>query len=96
MFVNLADLTIISAFASSAFLLIFAAINLPAFRLRRQLGIGWGVPLMGFLSTMTSWMVLVMYLWYTNRAALFWIGLCYLGTILIELVFSERRILFRT
>ena len=96
LFVNLADLTIISAFASSAFLLIFAAINLSALRLRKQIGMGWGFPLAGFLSTMVSWFVLALYLWNTNQEALLWIGMCYLGTILAELAFSRRRVMFRS
>jgi len=37
-FVNLADLTAISSFASATFLLIFASINLSVFRLREKVG----------------------------------------------------------
>jgi len=96
LFANLAALTIISAFASSAFLLIFAAINLSALRLRKHIGMGLGFPLAGFLSTMVSWVVLALYLWHTNREAFVWISLCYLGTILADLAFTQRRVVFRS
>jgi amino acid transporter len=39
LFVNTMDLTIISSFASSTFLLVFASVNLAAFRLRKRIGI---------------------------------------------------------
>ncbi|MCA9774871.1 MAG: amino acid permease, partial [Myxococcales bacterium] len=46
-FVNTADLTLISAFSSATFLLIFAAINLSAWRLRDRIGAGSIAPLVG-------------------------------------------------
>ncbi|GBD97571.1 inner membrane transport protein YbaT [bacterium BMS3Abin06] len=95
LFVNTSDLTIISAFASSTFLLIFASINLSAFRLRRRIGIGAKMPLTGFALTTASWMVLIVYLWQTSRRSLFWICIFYLGVITTELLFSERKVLFR-
>jgi len=45
LFVNTSKLTIISAFSSSTFLLIFAAINLSAFRLRKRLDATVLIPL---------------------------------------------------
>jgi amino acid transporter len=93
-FVNTVDLTTISSFASSTFLLIFAAINLSALKLRARIGINLAVPLMGLLTTLTSWIILGVYLRETNRNALVWIGAFYLLVIMAELLFSKRRLLF--
>ncbi len=94
LFVNTGNLTIISAFASSTFLLIFAAINLAAFRLRRRAALWPAIPLTGLLLSMTSWAVLAVYMWQSNRLSLFWIGLSYLAIITVELLFCERKIFF--
>ncbi|VAW14543.1 Uncharacterized amino acid permease, GabP family, partial [hydrothermal vent metagenome] len=78
LFVNLADLTAISSFASSTFLLIFASINLSAFRLSRRIGINPALPLAGIVLTVLSWLVLNFYLWQQNRGSMIWIALFYL------------------
>ncbi|MFQ5642621.1 MAG: APC family permease [Thiogranum sp.] len=91
-FVNLADLTVISSFASSTFLLIFAGVNLAALRLHRHTGTGAGVPLAGMLLALLSWLALVAYLWQNDRSGLLWMGLFYLAIALAELLFSRRRI----
>jgi len=93
-FVNTSDLTVISAFASSTFLLIFASINLSAFRLGSKINIGSKIPFTGFALTTVSWVVLIVYLWQTSRQSLTWIGISYLSVIIAELLFSERRVLF--
>jgi hypothetical protein len=93
-FVNLGDLTVISSFASSTFLLIFASINLSALRLRERIGSGWVAPAAGFALCLASWMVLCGYLWLQAQESLLWIGVFYLGTTVMELLFSERRLLF--
>ena len=90
-FVNGADLTIISSFASSTFLLIFAAINLSAWRLRGCIRIRAWIPLTGMVFAFGSWLVLVMYLWQTDGGTLVWLGLSYAGVIAAELLFSRRR-----
>jgi len=95
LFVNFGDLTLIASFASSAFLLIFAVINLSALRLRGHIRMGLTIPLTGLVLTLASWVVLCGYLWQTNRLALRWIGICYLGIILAELTYSERRVVFK-
>ncbi len=92
-FVNLTNLTIISSFASSTFLLIFALINLSAYRLHQKIGGNIWLPLSGLLLSISSWAVLVLYLWKTNLHGLYWIGLIYLSVISAELVFSQRRLL---
>ena len=48
-FLLLADLTVISSFASAVFLAIFAAVNLSAWRLRSRIAIRAAVPLAGAL-----------------------------------------------
>ncbi len=91
-FVNLGDLTVISSFASSTFLLIFASINLSAFRLRKEIGIGTLSSLSGMLLCLASWLVLCGYLWQHGRNSMIWIAIFYLGTAIVELLFSERRL----
>ncbi len=92
-FVNLGNLTIISSFASSTFLLIFAAINLSALRLRERIACGIAGPLLGLILSLASWSALAVYLWNTNRENLLWIGIIYVSVIVAELLFSQRRIL---
>jgi len=91
-FVNLGNLTIISAFASSTFLLIFASINFSALRLQKQTGIKPVVPLMGLLLCVSSWLVLCVYLWQHSHNSLRWIVAFYIGVTLLEFLFSQRRI----
>ncbi len=94
-FVNLANLTIISSFASATFLLIFAAINLSAWRLRRQLQGNAGLSLIGLLLSLASLITLLTYLWQSSRESLYWIGITYLVVVVAEFLFSERRMIFR-
>ena len=95
LFVNITDLTIISSFASSTFLLIFAAINLSAIRLRTRIGINVVIPLAGLLFSFASWVVLSVYLYRTDLKSLAWIGTLYLSVIVAEFCFSERRLFFK-
>lgn len=92
-FVNLADLTIISSFASSTFLLLFAAINLSAWRLRKQIGIAVWAPLTGLGLSLLSWGTLALYLYQQDGNRLLWIGIFYLAVIVAELLFSQRRLI---
>ncbi len=94
-FVNVANLTIISSFASSTFLLIFATICLCAFRLRKKIRISTVVPVLGFALSGFSWIVLIIYLLETNWDSLLWIFVFYLSLILAELIFSARRLIFK-
>lgn len=94
LFVNVANLTIISAFASSTFLLIFSSINLCAFRLRKQINIKSWVPVSGMILSLASLLALGVYLWQTSQDTLAWIGIFYIGVIVAELLFSERRRFF--
>ncbi len=94
-FVNLADLAVISSFASSTFLLIFAAINLSALRLRGRIGGPVAIPLTGLVCTLGSWSGLVLYLYQSSRSSLYWIGGLYLAVVCAELLFSRRRWIFK-
>ncbi len=94
-FVNIANLTVISSFASSTFLLIFAAINLSAFKLRDRIKISLGIPVAGFLLSLSSWIVLIVYLFRTNLRTLTWIFIFYAALAVAELLFSKRRVVFR-
>ncbi len=92
-FVNTADLTIISSFASSTFLLIFAAINLSACRLRRRVGGIAGVAAVGLVLSLASWLTLMVYLWQSSRHSLYWIAVIYVSVIAAEILFSKRRLI---
>ncbi len=92
LFVNLGDLTMIAAFASSTFLLIFAIINLSAFRLRKRIGIGAMLPLAGMALCLGCWAVLCFYLWENNRSVLAWMAVFYAGTAISELGYSQRKL----
>ncbi len=54
LFVNTTNLTIISSFASSTFLLIFTVINLSAIRLRKKIGISIYISLAALLLSLAS------------------------------------------
>ena len=95
LFVNLGNLTIIASFSSSTFLIIFFAIHLSAWRLRRQIDIPPIYPLTGMLFTSLSLGALGFYLWNNARESLLWIGVGYLAVVIAELLFSERRWVFR-
>ena len=92
---NTTDLTIISSFASSTFLLTFVSINAAAIRLKDRININPLIPLAGLFLSGACRLVLLVYLWQTNFRALTWIGRFYLAVIAAELVFSQRRLLFR-
>lgn len=95
-FVNLTNLSIISSFASSTFLLIFALINLSAWRLRKTLKIRSYMPVIGLVMSLASWLILIIYLWQSKPETLLWICLIYLGIFIAELIFSQRRCVFKT
>jgi len=94
-FVNIADLTIISSFASSTFLLIFIAINLSAIRLSKTIKANVWAPGLGLILAATSWIVLMGYLWKNEPKSLLQIGIFYTVVIVAELIFSKRALLKR-
>lgn len=93
-FVNVANLSLISSFASSTFLLIFIFINFSAFRLSQQIRSKRTWPLLGLLFSLASWVILIVYLAQKNRAGLYWIGGFYLAVMVVEFMFSERRLVY--
>ncbi len=95
-FVNLGNLTVIASFASSTFLLIFFAINLSAWRLRREITIAPAWPLAGMIFTLASWLTLLAWLWQHSRQDLYWIGGGYGAVVMAELLFSQRRLFLST
>ena len=91
LFVNTTDLLITSSFAGSTFLLIFAAINLSAIRLRTRININVVMPLTGLLLSLAFLAVLFIYFYKTDLKCLTWIEAIYLCVIISELCFSERK-----
>ena|GEM_PF-28896 len=96
LFINTANLTIISSFASATFLLIFASINLSALRLRQRIGIAPSMPLIGLTLSLASWSVLMVFLWQSDKPSLAWIGTFYLLIVAAELLYGERRLIFKS
>ncbi|NOZ71976.1 MAG: amino acid permease [Chloroflexi bacterium] len=92
-FVNIADLTIISSFASATFLLIFVAINLSAIRLSKVIRANRGAPALGLVLAAASLVVLIAYLWQKEPQSLIQIGIFYLVVIVAEFIFSKRALL---
>jgi len=101
MFVNFAHLTMISSFASSTFLLIFAAINLSALKLRDTINPNAGLlnnallPLSGFVLSMISWTTLMIFLWRTSTDSVIWIACTYLAIVIAELLLNKHRSISR-
>ena len=80
-----ADLSLIASFASATFLLIFAAVNFAALRLRRQIALGRAVPLAGALLSTACFVGLIWHIGATDRQSLMWIAGFYLVAIVLEL-----------
>ncbi len=95
-FVNISNLTIISSFASLTFLLIFAAVNAAAFKLRDRINIAGWLPGAGFVLSLSAWAVLLGYLKRHDPQGLMWLGSFYVGIVILELIFSKRSIIRRT
>ncbi len=95
LFVNTTNLTIISSFASSTFLLTFVGINIAAIKLRGKININFYLPLLGLLMSSISWVILIIYLTQSNLHALIWIVGFYLAVIVTEILFSKRGLIFK-
>lgn len=89
-FVNVANLTVISSFASATFLMIFAAVNASVIRLRKAPHMV--IPVLGLIATILSWVVLMVYLWNHSRQSLLAIGASWTVIAVAELAFSKRRV----
>ncbi len=86
-----APLDVISTFASATFLLIFFAINLSAWRLRRRIGLAGIWPLGGALATAASFALLLWHAYTSAPRSLTWIAAVYAAAILIEIVLTLLR-----
>ncbi len=88
-----ASLTVISTFASATFLLIFFAINLSAWRLRRRIGLAALWPLAGAAATGLSFLLLMGRTYDADPQSLWWIVGCYgaAGTLEAALVLLRGR-----
>jgi amino acid transporter len=86
-----APLEIISTFASATFLLIFFAINLSAWRLRRQIGLAAIWPLTGAAATAASFALLMARSYAEAPRSLLWIAGFYAAALIVELVLTLRR-----
>ncbi|WP_294946064.1 APC family permease [Sulfurivirga sp.] len=94
-FVNLANLDVIAAFASSTFLLLFAAVNGAALRLHRKIGLLWLWPLLGLIAALAAWVALMDYLYRHNPDTLKWVLVFYGAVSVVEWLFSARGWLHR-
>jgi amino acid transporter len=90
-FVVVADLALISSFASATFLVIFAAVNLSAYRLRARIGIRPLFPLAGAVLSGAALVILLWHAWLTRPMSLVWIAGAYLVAIVFETVIVMRR-----
>jgi len=79
-----ARLAVISTFASATFLLIFFAINLSAWRLRRRIGLAGLWPLAGAAATGAGFALLLWRTYLVAPHSLLWIAGFYAGAIALE------------
>ena len=86
-----APLEVISTFASATFLLIFFAINLSAWRLRRRIGLAGIWPLAGAAATGAGFVLLLVRTYQTAPQSLWWIAGTYAGAVAIETALVLRR-----
>jgi amino acid transporter len=86
-----APLAVISTFASATFLLIFFAINLSAWRLRRSIGLAGIWPLAGTLATAAGFVLLMARTYVDAPRSLAWIAGAYVAAILAEIALTLLR-----
>lgn len=79
-----APLAIISTFASATFLLIFFAINISAWRLRRRIGLAALWPLIGAVATAASFVLLMGRTYVKAPQSLLWIAGFYGAAVIVE------------
>ncbi|MGB0123709.1 MAG: APC family permease [Silvibacterium sp.] len=91
LFTMLAHLTLISAFASATFLLIFLAVNVAALRLAKEIKLHWVFPAAGAVMTAASLCVLVWHMWTSSRVNLYWMAAFYGMAIVAQIALQWRR-----
>jgi hypothetical protein len=90
-FIIFADLTVISAFASATFLLIFLAVNASAARLHKRIGLHPLLPLAGVILCWATFLVVLGHTWATSPRSFFWILGIYAAAIAGELGLNTAR-----
>ncbi len=90
-FALIAPLEIISTFASATFLLIFFAVNLSAWRLRRRIGLAGLWPLAGAAATAACFLLLMGRTYVDRPQSLWWIVGFYAAAAIIETALVMRR-----
>ena len=90
-FALVAPLQIISTFASATFLLIFFAINLSAWRLRRRIGLAALWPLAGAAATGAGFVLLLWRTFVVAPQSLLWIAGFYAGAVALEIALTRLR-----
>ncbi len=90
-FTLLADLTVISTFASATFLIIFAAVNLAAWRLRKKIGIRAVPPMLGVVLSLGALGALFWHVWRTDPTHLDWLVGFYALAVVLEAVLTLVR-----
>ena len=95
-FILFADLTVISAFASATFLLIFFGVNASAARLHTSIELNPLIPLCGTILCGVTFLVVLGHTWYTSPRSLAWIAGTYVAAFASELVLiflrGERKV----
>ena len=69
----------------------FAGVNLSAFRLRKRIGTGAAVPLLGAIMAAGSLIFLLWHIWQTSPASVVCILAVYSAAILLEIFLTLRR-----
>ncbi|RMD95258.1 MAG: amino acid permease [Calditrichaeota bacterium] len=95
LFTLLGGLETIAAFSSMTFLLVSIGVSIANFRLRQKTASKTSLIVLGIFLMCATITTLILYLWQVQRVTLIWIGAFYLIVIVVELLFSKRRILFQ-
>lgn len=85
----------IAAFSSMAFLLVSVGGSIANLRLRKTTKSKIWLIYPGLLLMISTIILLVIYLWESNRETLTWILFFYIAVIVTELLFSKRMIFFK-
>ena len=86
-----AQLSVISAFSSATFLLVFAAVNFAALRLAGRIGLHPLLPLTGGVLASASFAMLLWHIWQHDRESLAWLVGFYGAATTTEIALTWRR-----
>ena len=85
----------IASFSSMTFLLVSIGVSVANLRLKSETRSSIPLILLGIVLMGATISTLIVYLWQNQRTTLMWIGIIYLLVIVIELLFSKRRMFFK-